>query len=114
VLRWLFSVSSCDRLAGRKRGVADNKDLKIAAARVDHFLGQFVTTRAGLFPQASAGFDAQRQRSSQSGPLPLPAGVSPVYNDFQQTLSASWEIDLFGKVRRETEAAGVAESLTNR
>ncbi|MGF6602056.1 multidrug efflux system outer membrane protein [Paraburkholderia sp. GAS448] len=85
--------------------LADNKDIKIAAARVDQFLGQFVTTRAGLFPQVSAGFQAGRQRESQAGPLPLPAGVSPVFNDFQQTLSAAWEIDLFGKVRRETESA---------
>ncbi|SMG59457.1 efflux transporter outer membrane subunit [Paraburkholderia susongensis] len=85
--------------------LADNKDIKIAAARVDQFLGQFVTTRAGLFPQVSAGVQAGRERESQSGPIPLPAGLPPVFNDFQQTLSASWEIDLFGKVRRETEAA---------
>ncbi|KAA0995562.1 efflux transporter outer membrane subunit, partial [Paraburkholderia panacisoli] len=85
--------------------LADNKDVKIAAARVDQFLGQFVTTRAGLFPQVSAGALAGRERESQSGPLPLAAGVSPVFNEFQATLSASWEIDLFGKVRRQTEAA---------
>jgi multidrug efflux system outer membrane protein len=72
---------------------------------VDQFLGQFVTTRAGLFPQASAGFDAQRQRVSQVGATPLPAGVSPVYNLFQPALSAQWEIDVFGRVRRETESA---------
>ena len=85
--------------------LAENKDVKIAAARVDQFLGQFVTTRAGLFPQLDAGFDAQRQRVSQAGPVPLPAGVSPVYNTFQPALSAAWEIDVFGKVRRETESA---------
>ncbi|CAG4893612.1 efflux transporter outer membrane subunit [Paraburkholderia gardini] len=85
--------------------LANNKDVKIAAARVDQFLGQFVTTRAGLFPQVGASFDAQRQRASQAGAVPLPAGLSPVYNDFQPTLSAAWEIDVFGKVRRETEAA---------
>ncbi|HEV3424246.1 MAG TPA: TolC family protein, partial [Paraburkholderia sp.] len=85
--------------------LANNKDVKIAAARVDQFLGQFVTTRAGLFPQLSASFDAQRQRSSQAGPVPLPAGVSPVNNQFQPALSAAWEIDVFGRVRRETESA---------
>ena len=47
--------------------LADNKDVKIAAARVDQFLGQFVTTRSALFPQISAGFDASRQRASQLG-----------------------------------------------
>ncbi len=44
--------------------LADNKDVKIAAARVDQFLGQFVTTRSALFPQINAGFDASRQRAS--------------------------------------------------
>ncbi|CAE6817570.1 Outer membrane protein OprM [Paraburkholderia nemoris] len=85
--------------------LTDNKDVKIAAARVDQFLGQFVTTRSALFPQLSAGFDASRQRASQAGPTPLPAGVGPVFNEFQAPLMVAWEIDLFGRVRRETESA---------
>jgi outer membrane protein, multidrug efflux system len=91
-----------DLIAG---ALANNWDVKIAAARVDQFLGQFVTTRSTLFPQISGGFNASRQRLSQSGPTPLPAGVGPVVNDFQAPLSAAWEIDLFGKLRRETESA---------
>ncbi|MFM0073888.1 efflux transporter outer membrane subunit [Paraburkholderia sediminicola] len=85
--------------------LADNKDVKIAAARVDQFLGQFVTTRSALFPQINAGFDASRQRASQAGPTPLPAGFGPVYNAFSAPLSVAWELDLFGRVRRETESA---------
>lgn len=85
--------------------LANNWDVKIAAARVDQFLGQFVTTRSALFPQVNAGFNASRQRLSQDGPTPLPSGVGPVVNDFQAPLSAAWEIDLFGKLRRETESA---------
>jgi multidrug efflux system outer membrane protein len=85
--------------------LADNKDVKIAAARVDQFLGQFVTTRSALFPQVNAGFEASRQRSSIAGLPTLPAGVSPVFNEFQAPLSAAWEIDFFGKVRRQTESA---------
>jgi outer membrane protein, multidrug efflux system len=84
--------------------LAENKDVKIAAARVEQFLGQFQTTRAQLFPQVAAGFDAQRERVP-IGTAQLPAGVGPVFNQFQGTLSASWEIDVFGRVRRETEAA---------
>ncbi len=84
--------------------LADNKDVKIAAARVEQFLGQFVTTRSQLFPQVAAGFNAQRQRVPL-GSTQLPSGVGPVFNQFQATLSASWEIDFFGKLRRQTEAA---------
>lgn len=85
--------------------LADNNDVKIAAARVDQFLGQFVTTRSALFPQINAGFDASRQRVSVAGVPTLPPGVSPVFNEFQAPLMASWEIDFFGKVRRQTESA---------
>ncbi|HEX3381189.1 MAG TPA: efflux transporter outer membrane subunit [Paraburkholderia sp.] len=83
----------------------DNRDVKVAAARVDEFRGQFLTTRSGLFPQVSAGADASRQRVSQTEAVTVPSGVSPVYNQFDATLAVSWELDLFGKVRRETEAA---------
>ncbi|NML30545.1 efflux transporter outer membrane subunit [Paraburkholderia antibiotica] len=83
----------------------ENRDVKIAAARVDEYRGQFVTTRSGLFPQVAAGADASRQRISQSEGVPLPKGVAPIYNQFDATLSVAWELDLFGKVRRETEAA---------
>ncbi|PCE32223.1 efflux transporter outer membrane subunit [Burkholderia ubonensis] len=85
--------------------LAENRDVKAASARVDEFLGQFVSTRSALFPQLAAGFDAERQRSSRSGAIPLPPTVPSVSNQFQATLSASWDLDLFGKVRRETEAA---------
>ncbi len=84
--------------------LADNKDVKIAAARVEQFLGQFETTRSQLFPQVARGFDAQRQRVPR-GHDAVALGVSPVFNQFQATLSASWEIDFFGKLRRQTEAA---------
>ncbi|MEA3124422.1 MAG: outer membrane protein multidrug efflux system [Caballeronia sp.] len=84
--------------------LADNKDVKIAAARVEQFLGQFVTTRSQLFPQIGAGFNAERERIPLGTAL-LPAGVGPVFNQFQATLSASWEIDFFGKLRRQTESA---------
>ncbi|WP_083654785.1 efflux transporter outer membrane subunit [Burkholderia sp. SRS-W-2-2016] len=85
----------------------ENRDVKIAAARVDEFRGQFVTTRSALFPQLSAGADASRARESRDAGLGLllPPGASPVYNQFDATLAVSWELDLFGKVRRQTESA---------
>jgi multidrug efflux system outer membrane protein len=84
--------------------LADNLDVKTAAARVEQFRGQFVTTRSQLFPQVAAGINAQRQRVPL-GTTDLPAGVGSVFNQYQATLSASWEIDFFGKLRRQTEAA---------
>ncbi|CAD6516798.1 efflux transporter outer membrane subunit [Paraburkholderia metrosideri] len=83
----------------------ENRDVKMAAARVDEFQAQFVTTRSALFPQLGAGADASRQRASLAAGIPVPNGVSPIYNQFDASVSVAWEIDLFGKVRRQTEAA---------
>ena len=33
----------------------ENKDLKVAVARIGQFVGQYVTTRAALFPQIGVG-----------------------------------------------------------
>jgi len=82
----------------------ENKDMAIAAARVDRYLGALSATRGQFFPQIGYGFDASRNRASGVGATPLPAGADPYYNLYQGGLSASWEIDLFGRVRRQSEA----------
>jgi len=85
----------------------ENKDIKIAAARVEEFLGRYGTTRAALFPQVGAGAGYGRQRVSElTGPSPLEdTGVNSTFNSSQLFLNAAWEIDLWGKLRRATEAA---------
>lgn len=91
-----------------KIAIEENKDVKIAAARIDEFLGLYTTTRAALLPQVGAGAAAGRQRASQTlGPVVLSQapGVTPTFNTYQLSLNASWELDLWGKLRRATEAA---------
>ena len=89
----------------------ENKDVKIAAARVEQFIGQFGTTRAALFPQVGAGGVYGRQRVSElTGPSPLeeiegPNPPNPTFNSSELFLNVNWEIDLWGKLRRATEAA---------
>ena len=78
----------------------ENKDLKIAAARVEEFAGNYGIVRSGLFPQVGAGYEPSRQRNT------LPGDVGPsTYNSYQAVLNAAWEIDIWGRVRRQTEAA---------
>ncbi|HYQ47994.1 MAG TPA: efflux transporter outer membrane subunit, partial [Thermodesulfovibrionales bacterium] len=85
----------------------ENKDIKIAAARVEDFMGRYGTTRAALFPQISADATYGRQRVSElSGSVPLEnTGANVTFNSSQLFLNAAWEIDLWGKLRRATEAA---------
>jgi multidrug efflux system outer membrane protein len=87
----------------------ENKDVKIAAARVENFLGQYRTTRAALFPQVGAGAGGGRQKISEvNGPRPQLGSVDgheSTFNDVSAFINVGWEIDLWGKLRRATEAS---------
>lgn len=83
----------------------ENKDLKIAAARVEEFWGRYGTTRAALFPQLGVSGSPGKSHVTEKSNTPFPStGENPAYN-LQASLNASWEIDLWGKLRRKTEAA---------
>ncbi len=88
-----------------RTALKENKDIKIAAARVEDFAGRYRTTRAPLLPQIGVGATAGRIRATEKGPTPLSATTENPANDFQLFLNANWEIDLWGKLRRGAEAA---------
>jgi outer membrane protein, multidrug efflux system len=83
----------------------NNQDLLIAAARVDQFVGQLAVVRSQFYPQIGYSANASRSRSSEVGQPPLAPGTDPYYTLYQGALSAQWQIDLFGRVRRQSEAA---------
>jgi len=82
----------------------ENRDLLIAAARVDQFIGALSTTRSQFYPQLAYSLDASRNRASRVGQPPIAAGGDPYYTLYQGALSAQWQIDLFGRIRRQSEA----------
>jgi multidrug efflux system outer membrane protein len=83
----------------------ENRDLLAAAARVDQFVGQLTATRSQFYPQIGYSLDASRNRASRLGQPPLAPGADPYYSLYQGALTAQWQIDLFGRVRRMTESA---------
>jgi len=83
----------------------ENRDLLIAAARVDQFVGQLAVVRSQFYPQLGYSADVSRNRASRVGQPPLAPGADPYYTLYQGALSAQWQIDLFGRVRRQSEAA---------
>jgi multidrug efflux system outer membrane protein len=84
----------------------ENHDLRAAAARVAQFAGALETTRAQFYPQVGYQLNASRNRATErGGPVPLTPGVDPYYTLYQGAIGASWQIDLFGRVRRQSEAA---------
>ncbi len=85
--------------------LANNKDLRIAAARVEEFAGVLTSTRAQLFPQIGYGAAGSRDRFSERLDTPVSPGIPNPQTTYQAVLNASWEIDLWGRIRRESEAA---------
>jgi multidrug efflux system outer membrane protein len=88
-----------------ERALRENLDVQIAAARVDQFIGALTATRSQLYPQIGYGADAARARASRVGQPPLPSGADPYFSLYQASLGASWQLDLFGRVQRLSEAA---------
>lgn len=85
-----------------QESLANNRDLAVAAARVDEFAAILAGTRSQAFPQVGYGLSGNRARASEQK---LPPFVDPLSTSWSSLLSASWEIDLWGRIRRETEAA---------
>jgi multidrug efflux system outer membrane protein len=85
--------------------LANNKDIKIAAANVERASGVLTSTRSPLFPQFNYQGTAGRYRLTNEGTTALAGGISNPTNFYQVFAGASWEIDLWGRIRRQTESA---------
>jgi len=85
-----------------REALANNRDLRIATARVDEFAAILAGTRSQAFPQVGYGLSGNRSRTSEEK---IPDIVDPLSTTWSSLVSASWEIDLWGRIRRETEAA---------
>jgi multidrug efflux system outer membrane protein len=98
-----FNDPVLDNLIGT--ALQENLDLQIASARVDEFAGRYGFVRADLFPQVGAGAAAGRQQTTQETGNTLPPGYNTTLNSYSATLNAGWELDVWGRIRRATEAA---------
>jgi len=104
-VRWWeqFGDPVLDRLIDT--ALRENKDVRIAAARIEEFAARVDLARAGFYPQIGYNAQADRTRGSREAFGGIPAGVDRDYNNYSAVLDASWEIDLWGRIRRSSEAA---------
>jgi len=82
-----------------------NTDLRIATARIEEYVGRYWVGRSGLFPQIGANAQAGRSRISEEGATPLSTQTENPADFYQGVFNGSWEIDIWGKLRRATEAS---------
>src|ERR1700693_1146788 len=81
--------------------IAQNYDVRIAAARVLESQAQVGITRANQLPSASVGANVFSEQN------PKDTNLFPAYqiNAGQLNLSVIWNLDFWGKYRRQTQAA---------
>jgi multidrug efflux system outer membrane protein len=83
-----------------------NKDVQIAAANIEVAIGLLIQARAPLFPQAGYAGSFNRIRISETLPGFSPAaGLPNPQSTWQALLTGSWDIDVWGLIRRQVEAA---------
>ncbi|WP_028228599.1 efflux transporter outer membrane subunit [Paraburkholderia ferrariae] len=96
--------------------LARNLDLAQAVAQIDQARARLGTANAALLPSASVSASAARAYQSIDTPVGQLLNATPDYarwgTEYETDLEAGWEIDLFGGLRRQREAALADYSAT--
>jgi len=82
--------------------LANNASAAIATRNVELAAGEFTAARSPLFPQI--GYSGGVAREEFPDEFLAPGADNPA-TTYQAFATASWEIDLWGRIRRQTEAA---------
>ena len=119
VVTWWSTFQEPQLVSLIERSTASNLDLRAAVLRITEARAEREVASAAFWPQVDANASYTRQRLSETtttgaqftkfGSVQIPgvpaSGFPNPYNQFQLGASASWEVDLFGRVRRSVEAA---------
>jgi multidrug efflux system outer membrane protein len=97
----VFGDPTLDEL--ERQATANNQELKAAVARVTQARATAREARADFFPNLQLDPAAERIRTSPNVANPLQRNT---FNDFRVPLDFSYELDIWGRVRRSFEAAG--------
>lgn len=87
-----------------QEALASNYDVKIAAARIQEARAQVGVARSQFFPQIGYNFAVARSRDPLAA-VGIPLTADTTTNFFLGALSAQWELDIWGRIRRSNEAA---------
>lgn len=100
----IFGDSELNRL--ETLAVTNNQDLAAAAARLEQSRADLGIAKADFYPQFSADPEVTRQRTSRNAPLVSKKdGRARTYNNFVAPIDLNWELDLWGRVRRQVQSA---------
>lgn len=104
-----FGDEQLDRLEAR--ALANSPSLKIAQARLSRAQAVMEVAKGATLPQLGAQVDLTRQRFTANGAVPPPLAGS-IRESGTAQLTASWELDFFGKYQAALDAAlGTAKAV---
>ena len=108
--QWWSSLGDSKLTDLIERAVAANPDIRKAKSRIRQARASLRIAQASFFPAVDSSASAARTRSSENlGPgwtNSTTGSMGSAYSNLYSTgLDASWEIDIFGGVRRSVEAA---------
>jgi multidrug efflux system outer membrane protein len=96
-----FGDPVLDQLIAEALG--NNRTVKQAAASVQQAAAVLTEAKSQFYPQA--GYDGSGARERITADAVPRASTSRTFSSYSVIASASWEIDLWGRIRRQTEAA---------
>jgi multidrug efflux system outer membrane protein len=96
---WLDVLRDSQVVRLVRAALANNRDLQIAVARVREYRALRGVARSDLFPQVSVNAAASENQAA-FGDFPV-----QTYNIVKLTGDLAWELDFWGRLRRQTEAA---------
>ena len=91
-----------------EQSLAHNQTIEAASARLAESRAVSQATRSLYFPAVDLGYGARRTKSVFRGP----SGGSILYNSYTVPLELRYEVDVWGKVRRQVEGAKANEAAS--
>lgn len=107
--RWWDAFDDPELSSLVARATAANKDLVLATARVAEAQSLYRATRSAEFPSLDSGAGVDYERSSVNALFPGGSDATV----WSVGVSASWEVDLFGRVRRSVESSEASFEATD-
>jgi NodT family efflux transporter outer membrane factor (OMF) lipoprotein len=112
-LKW-FELFRDDRLTELvSTALKQNFELRIAAERVLQARAIYGIQRSEQFPSVGVSADVNAARFPENGATSIPSGADTSVTYTQAGFSLGWELDVWGRLRRLSEAARAQYLATN-
>src|SRR5947209_7868589 len=98
-LRWVDLIQDSVLRQLVDTSLQENRDVRTALAVIDEFRAQYRANRGGLLPELTANGQAGRNQTV------FGTFGSFTYNVYRATADLSWELDVWGRLRRSMQAA---------